>query len=122
MFGLFTERCGADGYLQWAFQWPHQNKSPYESAAAGKNEPYNYVLPAPDGPLPSVGFEAVREGITDARYVDLAERAGLPASNFLPVDLPQDSTALGSFLDRHADNFNDAIRWKVARAVLAARR
>lgn len=121
VFGLFTERCGADGYLQWAFQWPHQNKSPYESAAAGRYEPYNYVLPAPDGPLPTIGFEAVREGIVDARYLELARQAGLPISNFLPEDLTQDSTAIGSFLDRHGENFNDALRWKVARAVLATR-
>lgn len=122
VFGLFTDRCGADGYLQWAFQWPHQNKSPYESAAAGRFEPYNYVLPAPDGPLPTIGFEAVREGIVDARYLELARQAGLPDSRFLAKDLTQDSTAIGSFLDRHGDNFNDAVRWKVARAVLAEHR
>ena len=121
IFGLFTERCGADGYLQWALQWPHQNKSPYESAAAGRYEPYHYVLPAPDGPLSSVGFEAVREGITDARYEALAEGAGLNGLDYLPSDLPQDSTAIGSFLDRHGTNFNDVLRWKAARAVLNKR-
>lgn len=119
VYGLFTERCGADGYLQWAFQWPHENKSPYESAAAGRFEPYNYVLPAPDGPLPTIGFEAVCEGIVDARYLKLARRAGLPMSNFLPADLTQDSTAIGTFLDHCGQNFNEAVRWKAARAVLA---
>jgi hypothetical protein len=117
-FGLFTERCGAEGYLQWAFQWPHQLKSPYASAASGRFEPYHYVLPAPDGPLPTVDFELAREGIIDARYLALAQQAGLAADSFLPDDLPADSTAIGPFARSHANGFFDAWRWRVARAAM----
>ena len=117
-FGLFTERCGAEGYLQWAFQWPHQLKSPYASAASGRFEPYQYVLPAPDGPLPTVDFELAREGIIDARYLALARSAGIATDRFLPDDLPADSTAIGPFARAHADGYFDAWRWRVARAAI----
>lgn len=114
-FGLFTERCGAEGYLQWAFQWPHQLKSSYASAASGRFEPYQYALPAPDGPLPTVDLELVREGIIDARYLALAREAGIATDPFLPDDLPADSTAIGPFARAHANGYFDAWRWRAWR-------
>ena len=71
VFGQFTERCGAEGCAQWAYQWPNGNTNPYEAAAATGSSGYHYALPAPDGPLPTLALEGVREGIDDARYLAL---------------------------------------------------
>ncbi|MGQ9524137.1 MAG: glycoside hydrolase domain-containing protein [Armatimonadota bacterium] len=43
VFGLFTERCGADGYSQWAFQWPSGGANPYEAAVAGQSTGWHYA-------------------------------------------------------------------------------
>ena len=31
--------------------------------------PYCFVYPSPDGPVPSIAWEAIREGIDDRRYI-----------------------------------------------------
>ena len=120
VFGLFTDRCGADGYAQWAFQWPEGNRSPYESAAAGKPSGYHYALPAPDGPLPTVGMEGVREGIDDARYLAALRTLDPASAAAFLKDLPTDSPSVGDFVDEHRGIDFDARRWKIARAILDA--
>jgi hypothetical protein len=115
VFGFFTERCGAEGYSQWAFQWPSGNVNPYEAAAAGKRSGYHYALPAPDGPLPTLALEGVREGIDDARYLTLLPPTARPA--FLD-DIEPFSTRISSYLGRHSGNFLDAKRWRIAREAM----
>ncbi len=70
-FGLFAMRAGADGVLQWAYQWPPATRgetNPYDMLAAGQ-QGWTYAFPTPDGVLPTIGLEGIREGIDDARYV-----------------------------------------------------
>ena len=119
VFGLFVERCGAEGYAQWAFQWPSGKKTPYEAAAAGERTGYHYALPAPDGPLPTVALEGVREGIDDARYIALLrERAPHEAEQLLQ-DIPPLSLAISPYLEEHKGRFFDLRRWQIARRLLA---
>ncbi len=115
VFGLFLERCGAEGYSQWAFQWPGGGKDPYEAAIAGEHTGWHYALPAPDGPLPTIALEAVREGIDDARYLWV-----LPADERFRFiqDIQPISTAIGEFLDEHTGESLDVRRWQIARRAL----
>ncbi|MBC7328296.1 hypothetical protein H5T87_09340 [bacterium] len=111
VYGFFTERCGADGYSQWAFQWPGSGADPYESAITGQHTGWHYALPAPDGPLPTLALEAVREGIDDARYLSL-----LPPNQRLSFlkDIQPLSTTIGEFLEKNSGYTFDARRWKIA--------
>ena len=117
VFGLFTERCGAEGYSQWAFQWPPGTVNPYEAAAAGQRSGYHYALPAPEGPLPTLALEGVREGIDDARYLALLPPASRPA--FLK-DVEPLSLRIPEYLERHRGSFFDVRRWRMARQAMGS--
>ncbi|MGQ9519775.1 MAG: glycoside hydrolase domain-containing protein [Candidatus Fervidibacter sp.] len=118
VFGFFAECCGAEGVSQWAFQWPSGGASPYEAAAVGKPTGWHYALPAPDGPLPTLALEGVREGIDDARYLHLLQpRQREP---FLK-DIKPLSTEIHSFLKSRSGKALDILRWKVAREAMEAK-
>lgn len=116
VFGLFVERCGAEGHSQWAFQWPSHNVNPYEAAVAGGKTGYHYALPAPDGPLPTVALEGAREGIDDARYLSL-----LPPKergDFLK-EIEPFSIRIDDYLNRHTSIYFDVHRWLIVRKALS---
>lgn len=118
VFGLFTERCGAAGCSQWAFQWSSSNANPYEAAMAGERSGYHYVLPAPDGPLPTVALEGVREGIDDARYLAYLRQQNPEAEAAHLSDVGPFSTEISEYLDHHRGNFLDLKRWRIARQAM----
>jgi hypothetical protein len=118
VFGLFTERCGAAGYSQWAFQWSSGNANPYEAAMAGKRSGYHYALPAPDGPLPTVALEGVREGIDDARYLAYLRQRNPEAEAAYLSDIEPFSTKISEYLGHHRGNFLDLKRWRIARQAM----
>jgi hypothetical protein len=115
VFGLFAERCGAEGVSQWAFQWPSGGSNPYEAAAKNQPTGWHYALPAPDGPLPTLALEGVREGIDDARYLNLLSPKQRNA--FLAVIKPF-STAISEYLAEQSGKAFDALRWRIAREVI----
>lgn len=117
-FGLFTDRIGAEGHAQWAFAYPEGNTSPYEAAAAGKPTGYHYALPAPDGPLPTVALEAVREGIDDARYRALAMQLAPGSPTLSLKEIPPYSFRMDEFLQTHSPQWFDIERWHFARAAM----
>jgi len=121
VFGLFTERCGAAGYSQWAFQWPSGNVNPYEAAMAGKRSGYHYALPAPDGPLPTAALEGVREGIDDARYLAYLRQRNPGAEAAFLDDIEPFSTQIREYLDNRCGNFLDVKRWKIAKQAMEAK-
>jgi len=121
VFGLFTERCGAEGCAQWAFQWPRGEAGPYRASEAGQETGWHYALPAPDGPLPTVAFEGVREGIDDARYLEVL-RARDPKSPAASLsDIEPVSPRIRDYLDAHDATSFDCHRWRVARAAMEDR-
>ena len=81
-WGYFPVRCGSRGRLQWHY---HTNPS-------GTCDPHNHLTSSvsgltmgPDGPIPNVDWEMVREGVDDARLIATlrrllaeAEAKGLP--------------------------------------------
>jgi hypothetical protein len=87
-FGLWKAK--ADGVIEWAYMWPVKENEPgavYEQPSA-----LLYRFPAAPGESggPTIGYEAMREGIDDYRYlltlrarVDEAERSGSAAAKSL---------------------------------------
>jgi hypothetical protein len=66
-FGFYGWKTGASQIGQWVYSFG-------ESVFSGnglRQEDEGYVYHGPDGPLPSLMWEAVREGIDDYRYVHL---------------------------------------------------
>jgi hypothetical protein len=118
VFGLFTERCGAAGYSQWAFQWPSGNISPYEAARDGKRSGYHYALPAPDGVLPTLALEGIREGIDDARYLTYLRQRNPEAGVVYLSDIEPFSTKISEYLGDHRGSFFDVKRWKIVRQAM----
>lgn len=69
-FGFHGWKTGASQLGQWVYSFG-------EAVFSGKGlrqEDEGYVYHAPDGPLPSLMWEAVREGVDDYRYLSLLGR------------------------------------------------
>ncbi len=66
-FGFYGHKTGAQQIGQWSYSF---GESPF--TGNGLRQPdEGYVYHAPDGPLPTIRWEAVREGIDDLRYTTL---------------------------------------------------
>ena len=90
-FGLWCWKTGIKGAALWAYsstQNTSENRWDYiEKNLENFELPYSFVWPAAAGPVPTVGWEATREGIDDYKYVTTlsnlikqAKAAGLKAS------------------------------------------
>jgi hypothetical protein len=90
-YGYWAWAAGVKGCANWAYADPHfhtryGNKLTWETLAEHEGEYIPYyclAMPEPDGPVPTIGWEAVREGIDDYRYlltlrqlIDRARRQG----------------------------------------------
>lgn len=73
-YGLWVWKSGAKGAANWAYSdrqtptgindWDYIDKHLENVEIC-----YSFVYPSPQGPVPSIGWEAIREGIDDYRYV-----------------------------------------------------
>ena len=68
--GFFFWKTGATGQYYWAYQSPHGN--PYDDL---DGIDWCAAYPGEDGPVPTIEWESLREGIDDFRYVYTLERA-----------------------------------------------
>ena len=90
-YGYWAWAAGVKGCANWAYADPHfhtryDNKLDWDTLAEHQGEYIPYyclAMPGPDGPVPTIGWEAVREGIDDYRYlltlrklIDRARRQG----------------------------------------------
>ncbi len=66
-FGFYGYKTGASQIAQWAY---YSGNALFQGNGFRQDDE-GYVYLAEDGPLPSVMWEAVREGITDYRYLSL---------------------------------------------------
>ena len=65
--GLFLLRTGAVGRRQWVMSW--YAGDPYSDFdAEGYRDSTCYMFPSPEGTLPTVNLEWMREGVDDYRY------------------------------------------------------
>jgi len=76
-YGLYGWKIGVQGY------WPCRHTNSWGGNFFNDFDAYynggRFILPGPDGPLPTVAYEGMREGIDDMRYIytleQLVERA-----------------------------------------------
>lgn len=71
-FGLWCWKSGVKGAANWAYSSTQDPNSDWDYIAKHKENiglDYSYVFPSSDGPVPSIGWEATREGIDDYRYL-----------------------------------------------------
>lgn len=61
-WGLYTYRINAKLNYQWVYAWPVE-----QTATEG------YVFCSPEGPIPTLSWEGVREGIDDLKYMKTLE-------------------------------------------------
>lgn len=65
-WGVYTWKAGCGGCFHWVYTWWLEPNLPSWS--------FPYVVPAPDGPLPTLSWEAAREGIDDVKYLTTLSR------------------------------------------------
>ena len=70
-FGFYGYKTGASQIAQWAY---YSGNALFQGTGFRQDDE-GYVYLAKDGPLPSVMWEAVREGIKDYRYLSLLARS-----------------------------------------------
>lgn len=75
--GLWSRYFDLDGALQWTYFRPAIDATqPYQDlfSNSNRNNMTMWSLPGLDGPIPTPGWEAMREGIEDERYVMTLQR------------------------------------------------
>ncbi len=123
-WGLSAQKSELRGVFQWVYTWF------FNFAGQDGNR---YVYPAADGPVPTMSWEGVREGIDDARYYTtlqrLAEqaeaggnRAGAQAARAVLAavlaDIPVERAARERYLHTHPSTTFDQHRRALADAIL----
>jgi glycosyl hydrolase family 123 len=74
IYGYYTWRQDLDGMNSWGFNTAENSRGhPYEDLDHAYSD-WNLAYPHQGGPLPSVNWEALREGIDDVRYVYQLEK------------------------------------------------
>ncbi|NUQ00072.1 MAG: DUF4091 domain-containing protein, partial [Armatimonadetes bacterium] len=146
--GLYPWRVKAKGRYQWHYR--SMNANPWDDLDGTYGETqYAISLPGPDGPVPAIRAEIVREAITDHRYLATLEQAiaaarAVPAKaalvaqaerfvddlrNRIPVDVRTlvgyqvDPRAAGASLGGEFKNADalDRVRWAAADLILKLR-
>ena len=78
-YGLWAWRSGAKHLEQWVFNTtmykPDQPFNDLAEPGAVRGNCYFYCYPGPGGPLPTVGYYGIMEGIDDARYLHTLAQA-----------------------------------------------
>ena len=96
-YGLFVWRSGLDGAAPYAYRHVYQG-DPYHDETEGQRDWFSYqrnsmyTYPSQAGPIPTIQWEGVREGIDDVRYLTTLDHvvkgaAGHRASPTLQVEV-----------------------------------
>ncbi len=81
-YGFLAMKTKASGAAQWAYQWPFSLQStPYDELFKQNEQGWYYTYPSIDGPVPTQYWEALREGIDDAKYIFTLEQYISKAKN-----------------------------------------
>lgn len=143
-FGLDAWKLGADGVSQWNYHQGNDEfwtpEKPY-GKERGDYPTFAFGYPSATGPIPSMAWEAVREGIDDAKYLAtlealLARGALGPASrgkkgaalergrkylDSLKASLPVENGERLRYLAGKEEDFLDCIRERIAGIIISAR-
>lgn len=74
-YGWYLFKSHMGGNVPWAYYALWQNWKPFvdNGKAEGENGAFN-VFPTKDRPIPTLKFEAAREGVNDLRYLEMLEK------------------------------------------------
>ena len=73
--GLWAAALGLDGVLDWVYFTVKAHDRLYDDLAGpGRPNHRGWVLPSKGGPIPTLSWEATREGIDDGKYFHTLER------------------------------------------------
>jgi hypothetical protein len=102
--GYFLWRSGMDGIFPYCYQHLLTSSSPYNGDvytkmnATRKARAYLVTYPSKEGPVPTLQWEALREGIDDVRYLTALRTA-------LTRVRPEESSDVRGALDRYLSGF-----------------
>jgi hypothetical protein len=85
-WGFFPWRMGFDGISAWTFQNTMNAKGDPFTDLDGEGADVMVALPGTGGPIPTVYWESVREGIDDYRYISLLKSLIEVAPHGSPAD------------------------------------
>jgi len=118
-YGVWPLQANLDAVSNWAYTWKMHPNAPDGS---------RYVFPAADGPIPTLAWEAIREGIDDQRYLltfrrlateamasDDEEKKARAAAMMADVDafvssVPKDRSQRTAFLESLSQDRLDRLR------------
>lgn len=69
--GLWGGKLGLDGMLDWTYFHLNKRDALFDDLVSPSGGPNHrgYVLPSEKGPLPTPGWEGIREGVEDNKYI-----------------------------------------------------
>jgi hypothetical protein len=96
--GFYIHKVKVDGMKQWQYISARLFDNPYDNYDV--HEPQTmYVFPAPDGPIPTRAWEAMREGIDDSKYIYTLRQAIKGARASGSVQAKKDAEEAERFLE-----------------------
>ncbi|MAE67694.1 MAG: hypothetical protein CMJ18_25855 [Phycisphaeraceae bacterium] len=104
--GLYVRRMNLSGAGEWVYQWPLRLRSEPDDPCRDftlrgpHGNSWDYCLPGRDGPIPSLGWEAYREGINDGRYIATLEEAAARAEATDDRAMREAASAARTYLER----------------------
>jgi hypothetical protein len=149
--GLWGAATGLDGILDWVYfdvYDPDKLFNDLERSAGGGPNHRGWVVPTDDGPLPTMPWEAIREGIDDGKYyhtlqvaIDQAQQSGdtqkkalageaqlfldetmasVDTTSVKPEEIPLggDAYPLSRAGEKFALGYLDQLRYQVARYIV----
>lgn len=67
--GFYLWKSGMDGIFPYAYQHVFDRGDPYDDWSGKRHRPHLVTYPSKHGPIPTIQWEAAREGIDDVRYL-----------------------------------------------------
>ena len=127
MAGLILWKSGATGVMPWVYMGNNSDFYNETDKGLDKIGYMNTVYPSKEGPIPTLGWEAIREGVDDVRY--LATLAALIEKEPDPGKARQAQKVMDEIIKGVPLNPSDALfslteedlqncRKKIARAII----
>ena len=111
LYGFYGYKTGIQGYNPWHHaNWRGNPFNEFDHFYSGGR----FVLPGPDGPLPTLAYEGAREGIDDMRYVYTLQRAMATAG---PSQAATEASALLDEIKRETPGYRDWVLRYAGRGV-----
>jgi hypothetical protein len=129
-YGVWPLQANLDAVSNWAYTWKMHPNAP---------DGNRYVFPAADGPIPTLAWEAIREGIDDQRYLltfrrlareamasDDEVKKARAAAMMADVDefmssVPKDRSGRATFLENLSQDRLDRLRGALISHILELR-